>query len=260
MALRTVNAVRYITPLREGGSLPALVEADDGQQYVVKLRGAGQGTLALAAEVIAGEIARSLGLNMPELVFMQQDQDFGRQERDPEIRDLLRASVGTNLGMAFLTGATTFDPAAGDNVDASLASLIVWLDAYALNVDRTSRNANMLLWHDDLWLIDHGAALYFHHNWPSAPAKALAKFEPIADHILLPLASDITSASKHAHSKLTDSELKRISELVPDDWLSENDPALAMRHRNTYLRFLTERLANSSVFEQEVLHARSLRV
>src|SRR5665213_1323551 len=173
MPLRTVNATRYITPMREGGSMPALVEADDGRQYVVKLRGAGQGTLALAAELIAGEIGRALGLHVPDSAFVQIDALFGKAERDPEIRDLLRASTGLNVGLKFLPGSTTFDPAAGDSVDTFTASMVVWFDAFILNVDRTSRNANLLLWRllfwlpQDLWLIDHGASLYFHHNWPS---------------------------------------------------------------------------------------------
>ncbi len=254
MSLRQVNAVRYVAPLREGGSLPGLIEADDGALYVVKMRGAGQGPLALVAEVITGEIARALGLHVPDLVLMQFDHLFGRQERDPEIRDLLRASAGTNMGLAFLEGSTMFDPAAGDVCDAADASLIVWLDAFVLNVDRTSRNPNLLRWLGETWLIDHGASLYFHHNWPTAASKVCAPFQSIADHVLLGWAEDIAGASKVAHERLSAATIERIVNLVPAEWLAEGD---AETLRKGYREFLEQRLAESSIFEQEVRRARA---
>ena len=162
MNLRTVNATRYVTPLREGGSLPAIIEADDDGMYVLKFRGAGQGPKALIAELLAGELARAAGLPVPEIVFVDLDVDLARTEPDPEIQELIRASGGINLALDYLPGSVTFDPVA-ENIDAHLASMIVWLDAYVTNVDRTARNTNMLMWHRRLWLIDHGAALYFHH-------------------------------------------------------------------------------------------------
>ena len=250
--------------MREGGSMPALVEADDGQQYVVKLRGAGQGTLALVAELIVGEMGRALGLHVPELVFVEIDPMFGRAERDPEIRDLLRASSGINIGLKFLTGATTFDPTAGDAVDAIQASLIVWLDAFALNVDRTARNANLLVRNELFWLskdlrpIDHGAALYFHHNWPSMPAKILSKAEHIKDHILLAGATEIAQAGAHARTQLTPRLLREIVGQIPDDWLeSEAEPGTAAQRRKDYLEFLENRLNHASIFEEEIERVRT---
>jgi hypothetical protein len=258
MSLRTVQAVRYVAPLREGGSMPGLIEADDGRLYVVKMRGAGQGTLALAAEVITGEIARTLGLNVPEIVLVEIDPVFGRNEGDPEIRDLLKASAGVNAGLEFLPESTMFDPAAGDVVSCADASLTVWLDAFTLNVDRTSRNANLLLWRDDLWLIDHGASLYFHHNWAAAQEKAASPFEAIREHILLPGAAEIPVASELAHEALSREELERILHLAPDDWLVPQGESgvTADERREAYLRFFTERLSRSRVFEEEVLRVR----
>src|SRR5438552_9973023 len=189
--LRTVRATRYVTPLREGGSLPAIVEADDLGLYVLKFRGAGQGALALVAELIAGEIGRGLGLNIPEIVFVEVDPALGRNEPDEEIRDLLRASVGLNLALDFLPGSTMFDPAARDSVDPQLASEIVWFDAFVTNVDRTAKNPNMLYWHKKLYLIDHGAALYFHHDWESAEKFVESPFSAIRAHVLLPWADAI---------------------------------------------------------------------
>jgi hypothetical protein len=257
MSLRQVQAVRYVAPLREGGSLPGLIEADDGALYVVKMRGAGQGPLALVAEVITGEIARALGLRVPDLVLMQFDPLFGRQERDPEIRDLLRASVGTNMGLAFLEGSTTFDPAAGDTCDAATASLIVWLDAFVLNVDRTSRNPNLLRWMKETWLIDHGASLYFHHNWPTATNKATAPFEAIAEHVLLRCTSDMEGAARLARERLSAAEIERILNLVPAEWLLNEELVGPEERRARYRDFLVRRLAESSIFEQEVRRARA---
>lgn len=258
MQLQRVQAVRYAAPLREGGSLPGLIEADDGKLYVVKMRGAGQGALALAAEIITGEIARALGLNVPELVLVDIDPVFGRSEADPEIRDLLKASAGPNVGLAFLSGSTMFDPAAGDRVSPETASMIVWLDSYVLNVDRTSRNANLLLWRDDLWLIDHGASLYFHHNWATVHTKVQSPFPGIREHILLPWAVDLRDASALAHKALSREMLERILRLVPGEWLiAPGDAADAEARRAEYVSFLCERLAHSRVFEEEAARARA---
>src|SRR5713226_7473697 len=189
--MKTVKVSRYITPLREGGSLPAIVEADDRELYVLKFRGAGQGSKALIAELIAGELARAVGLRVPELVRADLDPVLGLNERDPEIRDLINASAGPNLGLAYLAGAIAFDPIAPPEIEPLLASQIVWLDALVLNVDRTARNPNLLIWNSELWLIDHGAALYFHHNWRDADARVRSPFPQIKEHVLLPLASQL---------------------------------------------------------------------
>ncbi len=256
--MRTVNAVRYITSLREGGSLPALVEADDGKRYVVKLRGAGQGPLALVAEVFTGEIARLLGLPMPELAFVNLDAAFGRQEPDPETQDLFKASRGLNVGLEFLPEVTVFDPASGDNADPIIASRTVWLDAFTLNIDRTPRNANLLVCREKLWLIDHGASLYFHHHWPAAGEKIHSPFSAIREHILLPWATDITNARAHAHQQLTDEQLRRVIALVPDEWLvREGEDRTAEQVRGAYHYFFTERLDHSVIFEEEIARARS---
>ena len=187
-SLRTVNVTRYITPLREGGSLPALAEADDDFKYVLKFKGNGHGPKALIAELIGGEIARTLGLRIPELVFANLDEAFGRTEADEEIQDLLQGSKGLNLALHFLSGAITFDPVV-TTLDAKKASQIVWLDAFITNVDRTFRNTNMLIWNKELWLIDHGASLYFHHSWVNWETHAKSAFTLIKDHVVLPQAS-----------------------------------------------------------------------
>jgi hypothetical protein len=248
--LRTVRATRYVTPLREGGSLPAIVEADDLGLYVVKFRGAGQGALALVAEIIAGEIARSLGLPVPELVFVEIDESLGRNEPDYEIRELLKASLGRNVGLDYLPGSVTFDPAAGDKVDPELASQIVWFDSFIVNVDRTPRNANALLWHKKLYLIDHGAALYFHHNWQSAATVAHSKFAPIGQHILLPAASLLPEAAAYLTSKITAERLQAIVATVPPEWIAPAQHA-------AYVEFFQSRLAASPVFVEEALRARN---
>ena len=216
--LRTVNATRYVVPLREGGSLPAIVEADDLGLYVVKFRGAGQGILALIAELLAGEIGRALGLRVPEIVLMEIDEALGRNEPDYEIRQLLKASTGMNLALDYLPGSTMFDPAARDAAPADEASMVVWFDAYTQNIDRTPRNANLLVWHRKLYPIDHGAALFFHHDWPSREKKISSPFTEIKDHILLPWAKEIAVAAKMAHEKLTKPVLRGIVEMVPDAW------------------------------------------
>src|SRR6476661_8929179 len=191
MILRTVTATRYVTPLREGGSLPAIVEADDDGLYVLKFRGAGQGPKVLIAELLAGEIGRALGLPVPEIVFVELDPAIGRNEPDGEIQALVEASAGLNLALDFLPGALGFDPLMLPTIDPALASAVVWFDAYTTNVDRTPRNPNLLFWHRKLWLIDQGAALYVHHTWTDYLTRARSPFAAIKDHVLLPIASDI---------------------------------------------------------------------
>src|ERR1700751_1634281 len=216
--IRTVHATRYVLPLREGGSLPAIVEADDLGLYVVKFRGAGQGILALIAELIAGEIGRALGLRVPEIVFVEIDPALGRNEPDYEIRHLLKASAGLNLALDYLPGSTMFDPAARDAAPRDEASLLVWFDAFTQNVDRTPRNANLLVWHRKLYPIDHGAALFFHHDWATMENKIAAPFGEIRSHILLPWAKQIGEAANIAHEHLTEPVLGGIVNLVPDAW------------------------------------------
>jgi hypothetical protein len=254
--LRTVNATRYVLPLREGGSLPAIVEADDLGLYVVKFRGAGQGPLALVAELVAGEIGRALGLHVPELVFAEFDPALGRNEPDAEIRHLLKASAGLNLALDYLPGSTMFDPAARDAVPPEEASLVVWFDAFTQNVDRTPRNANLLMWHRKLYLIDHGAALFFHHNWETMPHKIESPFAESAQHVLLPWASEIAKAAAIAKRALGAELFSGIVAQVPDAWLeaipsSEN----AEDKRHAYVDFFARRLAASQVFEEEAIEA-----
>jgi hypothetical protein len=254
--LRTVNITRYVTPLREGGSLPAIAEADDEFLYVIKFHGAGQGTKALVADLVGGELARAAGFRMPELVFANLDEAFGRTEPDEEIQDLLRASVGLNLGVHYLSGSITYDPAV-TVIDAVLASEIVWLDAFLTNVDRTARNTNMLTWHKDLWLIDHGACLYFHHNWDSWQEQALKPFALIKNHVLLPQANELKKADAKMKSILTPAVIRTVTDLIPDSWLqsgdSEQSPA---ERREVYYQFLTSRIQHSAIFVNEANHAR----
>jgi hypothetical protein len=252
---RTVNVTRYVTPLREGGSLPAIVEADDGFLYVLKFRGAGQGAKALIAEIVGGEIARALGLKIPELVFANLDEAFGRMEGDEEIQDLLKASTGLNLGVHYLSGAMTFDPLATPVPDG-LASRIFWLDAFLMNVDRTVKNTNMLWWNRELWLIDHGASLYFHHAWPDAD-PALKTFAQIKDHVLLSKASQLEIVSKEAVKLLTPERLDAIVDLVPEAWLAA-DPYFhdAATTASKYKDFLLSRVKHAEMFTNEAIHAR----
>ena len=252
--LRTIHAERYVLPLREGGSLPAIVEADDSGIYVLKFRGAGQGPLALVAELLAGEIARALGLAVPELVFAQVDPLLGRSEPDAEIRHLLKASAGLNLALDFLPGSLMFDPAAGNTAPAGIASLAVWFDAFVQNVDRTPRNPNLLLWHRNLWFIDHGAALFFHHNWATAWEKATAAIPKARHHVLLPWASEIATAGERAGDILTPTLLAGILALVPDAWL-ETPEASAPDRRADYQEYFRRRLKASHLFEQEAVNA-----
>ncbi len=251
--LRTVNVTRYLTPLREGGSLPAIAEADDDFLYVLKFRGAGQGVKALIAELIGCEIARLLGFKVPELVFANLDTAFGRTEPDEEIQDLLKASVGLNLAVHYLSGAITYDPVVM-KPDATLASRIVWLDCLLTNVDRTARNTNMLIWHKELWLIDHGASLYFHHSWDNWEQQALSPFAKISEHVMLPFATEIEAADELFKSILTDERLRKVVNLVPAEWLGSDD---AEERREVYFQFLTRRVNNSAVFVKEVQRARA---
>jgi hypothetical protein len=260
-AVRTVTATRYVTPLREGGSLPAVVEADDDGMYVVKFRGAGQGPKTLIAELVAGEIGRALGLPVPEIVFVELDPLLANAEPDEEIQDLLRASAGLNLGLDFLPGALAFLPSALPAIDPAFAALTVWFDAYVLNVDRTPRNPNIVLWHRRPWLIDHGAALYVHHTWTDAENRARSRFPRIAEHILLPHAGDLGIADATARERLTPAVIETIVEAIPATWL-ETEPAAdrPVGTRDDYARFLANRLASSSVFVEEAERARAGRV
>jgi hypothetical protein len=256
--LRTVHATQYVTALREGGSLPAIIEADDLGMYVVKFRGAGQGPLALAAELIAGAIGQALDLPVPELVFVEVDAALGRNEPDQEIRDLLKASVGRNIGLDYLPGSIMFDPAARDKVDGELASLIVWFDAFVSNVDRTARNTNLLTWHKSLYLIDHGAALYWHHDWRNVQVAAESTFPVVRDHVLLPWANDLYRADIAAREHLSRGIFADILEAVPDEWLlSVPEIATPQAKRAAYVDFLSRRLAASSHFVQEAIRART---
>lgn len=254
--LRTVNVTRYVTPLREGGSMPAIVEADDQFLYVLKFRGAGQGSKALIAELIGGEIARTLGLKIPEIVFAELDSAFGRMEGDEEIQDLLKASTGLNLGLHYLSGSITFDPLAIP-VSPKLASQIVWLDCLLMNVDRTTRNTNMLWWHKELWLIDHGAALYFHHSWQDWEKAATKPFPMVKDHVLLQHATSLNDVDQDFRAKLTPERIRAIVSLVPDVWLTADAPfESAEAHRQAYVSFLETRIVNSDLFIKEAQHAR----
>jgi HipA-like protein len=257
--VRTVVATRYVEPLREGGSVPAIIEADDEGMYVVKFRGAGQGPKALVAELIGGEIGRALGLAVPEIVYVELDEAFGRAERDPEIQVPLKASVGLNLALDYLPGSFMFDPyATAREVDSLLASQIVWFDAYITNPDRTARNPNILSWHGKLWLIDHGASLYFHYAWDGATLRPRNPFTPIREHILLPWATRLAEVAAPLRARLSDETLADIVAAVPADWLA-NEPTIgdSDAQRATYLAYLTARRDASQVFVEEALHARA---
>lgn len=254
--LRNVNVTRYITPLREGGSLPAVADADDGFKYVIKFKGAGHGVKALIAELIGGEIARVLGFKVPELVYAHLDEAFGRTEADEEIQDLLKGSQGLNLGLHFLTGAINFDPVV-TTVDSQLASEIVWLDAFITNIDRTFRNTNMLIWNKEIWLIDHGAALYFHHSWTNWEKSAQSTFPFIKDHVLLPQASLLVEADHKLKQLLSPEILQKIVNLIPTEWLTwEGTQETPEEIRDVYYKFLTTRLTYSNLFLKEAQHAR----
>jgi len=258
--IRDVNIIRYIQPFREGGSLPGLVDADDGFSYVIKFRGAGQGKKALVAELIGGELARFLGLRMPEMVFAELDPSFSRLEPDEEIQDLLKFSVGKNLGVHFLNGAITFD-ANVDDINALEASKIVWLDALLMNVDRTARNTNMLIWHKELWLIDHGASLYFHHSWDNWQDQMIKPFVQIKDHVLLAKASKVREVNDTYKANFSEDNIRQILAIIPDEWLLEEGRELTPDEvREVYLQFLTTRLSNSEIFIKQIEHERENRI
>jgi hypothetical protein len=258
--IRTVNVTRYVTPLREGGSLPAIAEADDGFLYVLKFRGAGQGVRALIAELIGGGIARVLGLRVPEIVFANLDEAFGRTEPDEEIQDLLKASIGLNLALHYLSGAISYDPAV-EQIDPTLASQIVWLDCLLVNMDRTAKNTNMLIWNKELWLIDHGASLYFHHSWDNWEEQALRPFKLIKDHVLLPRASQLEEVDAAFRQILTGDLIRAIVSQVPDDWLEGETHFTSIdQHRQAYIKYLETRIAHSEIFVKEAQHARKATI
>jgi hypothetical protein len=260
MNLRKINVVRYVTPLREGGSLPAIVEADDDGMYVLKFRGAGQGPKALVAEWIAGEIGRALGLPVPEIVLMVLDPELSRTEPDPEIQSLIKASAGLNLALDYLPGAITFDPVA-EKPDAELAARIVWFDAFVTNIDRTARNTNLLVWHRQLHLIDHGAALYFHHSWNNYLERSGDPFTAVKDHVLLQFAGDVRAADAALAPRVTEALIRDIVSAVPDDWLDADDRFASIAEmRAAYVEYLLRRIEQSHAFVEEAVRARSLLV
>ena len=247
--MRTVTATRYVLPLREGGSLPGLVEADDDGLYVVKFRGAGQGPKALVAEVVAGELARALGLPVPEQVVVDLDPALGRAEPDPEIQELIEASGGLNLGVDFLPGALAYDGGAALDADAAFAADVLWFDALVMNVDRTVRNPNLLLWHGRPWLIDHGAALYVHHAWTDPVAEAGRPVPALRQHVLLGAAGSVLDADARLAPRADRATIERVAALVPREWLGGEDP-------EAYVDFLCARLAAPRGFVAEAEEAR----
>jgi len=250
--VRTVRVTRYVTPLREGGSLPAIVEADDDGMYVLKFRGAGQGAKALIAELVSGEIARALGLAVPEIVFAELDPDLARTEPDPEIFALIRDSAGLNLALDYLPSSVMFDPVVEETA-SDLASRIVWFDAYVTNVDRTVRNTNLLMWHRRLWLIDHGATLYFHHGdgWIADRARARAPFPLIRENVLLRRAGLLAEVDAGMAAKLTPAIVDRIVALIPEAWLEDG-----AAQRAAYGRYLVDRLTAPRAFVEEARRVR----
>ncbi len=257
--LRVVRAIRYVEPLREGGSVPAIVEADDDGTYVLKFRGAAQGPRALIAELLAGEIGRALGLPVPEIAFVELDPILARSEPDPEIQELVASSGGLNLAVDYLPGSFGFDALDARLIPPELASAIVWFDAYVTNVDRTPRNPNMLLWHRRPWLIDHGSCLYFHHNWLDYRERIASPFPQIRDHVLLRRASGLEEADARLRPLLDAAFLGALVDLVPEDWLAATRsvyPSPA-EQRAAYLEYLVGRLAASPTFVEEALRARA---
>jgi hypothetical protein len=256
--IRTVRATRYVTPLREGGSLPAIVEGDDLGLYVLKFRGAGQGPLVLVAELIAGEIGRRLGLNVPEIVFIEVEGALGRNEPDQEIRDLLSASIGLNLGLDYLPGSIMFDPAAGDSADPHVASKAVWFDALVSNVDRTPMNPNLLYWHRQLYFIDHGAALYFHFDWADdIEALASSPFPMVQRHVLLPWASHIDEVHPALIRQVESDVIEGIITAVPGEWLTTGRGETAHDRRQAYIEYFEHRRKAARIFVEEAVRART---
>jgi hypothetical protein len=255
--VRTVTATRYVTPLREGGSLPAIVEADDDGMYVLKFCGAGHGVKALVAEVMAGEIGRVLGLPVPEIVLATLDRDLARTEPDPEIHALIHDSAGLNMALDYLPGSVTFDPVV-HRLDDEFASKVVWFDALVTNVDRSARNTNMLMWHRNPWLIDHGSTLYFHHvpGWASE-ARGREPFHAIKDHVLLHRAHRIREVDSPMSEALTPDAVDSVLALLPDEWLVEAEAGLtAADARQAYRRWLLDRLGAPRDFAEEAVRAR----
>jgi len=251
--LRKVSAVRYVTPLREGGSLPAIIEADDDGIYVLKFKGAGQGTKALIAELISGEIARAIGLLVPEIVFVELDAGLALTEADPEISDLIKSSAGLNLALDYLPGSVMFNPVV-DMPDEHLASLIVWFDAFVSNVDRTIRNTNMLMWHRRLWLIDHGASLYFHHTWDNYLEKSKEPFSLINNHVLLKSANNLMEVDEEISSKINTDTFKNIINTIPDEWLNEDQVFKSTEeNRDAYFNYLIKRMEKPHLFIEEAV-------
>lgn len=255
MEIRHANLTRYILPLREGGSLPALAEADDEYKYVVKFKGSGHREKSVIAELLGGEIARRLKFKVPEIIFLTVDEAFGRTEADEEIQDLLKFSQGTNLGLHFLSGAINYDPNVM-KIDEDLASKVVWLDAYITNVDRTFRNTNMLMWYKELWLIDHGSSFFFHHSWINWEKQAVSPFAFIKDHVLLPQATQIEKANEELKPLVTDEFIDQLVNLIPDEWLNFDWNHTPDELRKVYADFLKIRRDNSEIFVKEVQNAR----
>jgi hypothetical protein len=254
--IRNVNVTRYVTPLREGGSLPAIAEADDGFLYVVKFRGAGQGIKALIAELIGGELARAAEFKVPEIVFANLDEAFGRIEPDEEIQDLLKSSIGSNLALHYLQGAITYDPAV-HKVDPLMASKIVWLDCLLTNVDRSYRNTNMLMWQKELWLIDHGASLYFHYRWDGWKEHAVNPFTQVKDHVLLPQANDLQQADIIMKELLSPAMIINVVNLIPAEWLEQGFEETVEEARKVYSDYLITRMNASGVFLNNAINARN---
>jgi hypothetical protein len=255
---RTIHVTRYVTPLREGGSLPAIVEASDDGMYVLKFRGAGQGPRALIAELVSGELARALGLPVPEIVFAELEGELARTEPDPEIHALILDSAGLNLALDYLPGSVTYDPIVHP-IDADLAARIVWFDAFVTNVDRTVRNTNMLMWHRRLWLIDHGATLYFHHgaDWQADAARPRAPFPLIKDHVLLRKTTRLAAVDETMAAALTPDVVHAIIASIPSTWLSpDGADAAAGEVRDAYVRHLLARLEPPRQFVEEAVSAR----
>jgi len=256
--IRTVIATQYVTPLREGGSLPAVVQADDGGLYVMKFVGSGHGPKALIAELVAGEVGRRLGLRVPEIVFIELDAALGPSEPKEEIHDLHDTSVGLNLGLRYLPNAFTYNLLLKPPPDPDLASAVVWFDAYVTNVDRTPRNVNLLIWQKDLWLIDHGSSLYFHYDWNDYLIRSHTSFSHIKDHTLLSFASDLDEADAIMRTRLTPEVICGIVDLIPDRWLDgESYFASNAQHRQAYADYLLSRLEASRVFVDEAKNART---
>jgi hypothetical protein len=255
--LPRLMGARYVVPLREGGSLPAVVEVDGNGTYVVKFRGAGQGPKALIAEALFAAIGQALGLPIPRAAIVDLEAGFGRGEPDPEIQDILRGSVGANFGLAYLPGALAFDPAVdGPALDPDMAADIIWLDAYLTNVDRTPRNTNMLMCGGRLWLIDHGAAIFIHHRWAGWQQRVHSPFPQISQHVLLPFAADLGRADARLRPQLNRAMLERIVAALPEEWLgADTEFADARAHRAAYVKYLVERLNGPRAWLSEAIQA-----